>query len=407
MTRGRGWIAGGDRFASPPMVVAAIACGLVLASVGTFRVHGDGVVYLAFLRRLLGMHEPVTAAYQFGAAFWNAPFYLVGVAFGAGDVAIGVAAAVAALAALYAGWHLLAAFELPRGPLVLLLTFFGTPIWFYVFFEPSYTHAFDVLVWTSAALLLARAVRGGGIPVLVALGVCVGALPLVRYANVAAAPWFLLPLLLGGRRRSAALAAGVAALTLMIVAMVPILAGIPYGRPPAAVNAPPPHAALDLLAPAKMLFTLHRGLFLWTPLAAAGVVGFVALLRRLRADRLVLGSLAGAAVSLLVVHVAWGNWWDAGFSFSQRFLAGLFPLYLLGVAELVRRFRVTAVGVAAAAVAFSLFVGINVNYGYRGQSETDGVDVIVGLYVDGRRSLPQLARIVGVDVRDRWQELAP
>ncbi len=37
---------------------------------------------------------------------------------------------------------------------------------------------------------------------------------------------------------------------------------------------------IDFAAPAKMLFTLKRGLFVWTPLTFFGVVGFLLLLHR-------------------------------------------------------------------------------------------------------------------------------
>ena len=39
-------------------------------------------------------------------------------------------------------------------------------------------------------------------------------------------------------------------------------------------------AKFDPRVPFKMLFTLKRGLFLWTPLTAFAVVGFVLLARR-------------------------------------------------------------------------------------------------------------------------------
>ena len=98
-------------------------------------------------------------------------------------------------------------------------------------------------------------------------------------------------------------------------------------------------AKFDPLVPFKMLFTLKRGMFLWTPLTAFAVVGFVLLARRDLRHRWYLIGLGVSAVALLCIHSIWGNFWAGGSSFSSRFLASLFPLYLIGAAELVRRRR--------------------------------------------------------------------
>ena len=50
-----------------------------------------------------------------------------------------------------------------------------------------------------------------------------------------------------------------------------------------------------------------------------------------------LWTLLAAFTALLLVHTIWRQW-DGGFAFSQRFLTSLFPLFLIGIAELQRRF---------------------------------------------------------------------
>ena len=59
---------------------------------------------------------------------------------------------------LYLGWRILRELDLPRGPGLLLLVLFGTPLWYYVVVEPGYKHAADTLYFTGAALLLLLAV---------------------------------------------------------------------------------------------------------------------------------------------------------------------------------------------------------------------------------------------------------
>src|SRR5207302_261061 len=58
-----------------------VALGLYLlfaVTFASFRVSNDGLVYYDFLRRLVGDRVPAGSgyAYQFGVAYFNAPFYL-------------------------------------------------------------------------------------------------------------------------------------------------------------------------------------------------------------------------------------------------------------------------------------------------------------------------------------------
>ena len=131
----------------------------------SFRVANDGLVYFNFLRRFLGEDvAPEGYAYQFGVAFFNLPFYVVGRAldaigldtlFGAPtpQTFIGVASNAALLADALAPWSILRRLELPAGPAVLLLALFGSPLFYYTAFQPSYKHAVDALAFTAAAYL--------------------------------------------------------------------------------------------------------------------------------------------------------------------------------------------------------------------------------------------------------------
>jgi hypothetical protein len=123
-------------------------------------------------------------------------------------------------------------------------------------------------------------------------------------------------------------------------------------------------------------------LFLWTPLTALAVVGYVLLLRRTRDDerRLFLLTLLFASLGLLIVHTVWGQW-DGGFAFSERFLTSLFPLFLIGVAELRRRFGLLAYPLLVVCAAWSLAVAFVHDIGYDGVSQTDGVDRVANVIV--------------------------
>jgi len=163
-----------------------------------------------------------------------------------------------------------------------------------------------------------------------------------------------------------------------------------------------PRGFFDPTIPARMLFSDHRGLFLWTPLAAAAAIGFALALQarrgREREQRWFLVSLLAAALALLLVHVFWPRW-DGGFAFSQRFLTGLFPLYLIGVAELVRRARSAVYPALALAVAFSVTIAFVHDIGYDGISERDSVSHVADV---SYRDRDNLRLKLQDDAKARW-----
>jgi hypothetical protein len=367
----------------------------VVAGVGVFDVTGDGIVYYRFLQRLFGEHPPHPFAYQFGCALWNAPFWLVARAGGlSGQAAVAVATHLAVGVTVVLGLVVLRRLALPSSPWLAAAVVFGSPLWYYAVFAPAYSHAVDALVTTA----LVWAVLARKAPV--AIGGLIGAAVTVRYAN---AVWVLpVGALYVWRREllaalhAAAAAAGVA----FVLFMIPVVAGIPFGNPGEHDPTEPPRehleADLDLLAPVKMLVSVHRGLFLWTPLTLLGVVGFVLLLRRRRDPELLV--VGAGALLLLLAHVAWGRWWDGGFSFSARFLTSLFALFLIGFAELVRRVGPAVWAVAAVCIAWSLFLGANHHYGFEGVNRSSSViDVARG------RSPSYAVRNVLAHVRDRFR----
>ena len=202
-----------ERFLTRPRV-AALAVFLLFAV--TFEdggVHDDGVVYFDFLRRLFGVHTN-GVAYQFGSIFWNAPFWLASqlVAvrggfdhFHAGEVGVAAASNVAVLVTLYLGWRILRELDLPRGPAVLLLTLFGTPLYFYGGLDTSYKHAADALYSTAAFWFVLRSSTKAGARRrdFVAAGLCMALLLVTRYANIALVAGVLGCFTLLGRRRAA------------------------------------------------------------------------------------------------------------------------------------------------------------------------------------------------------------
>jgi hypothetical protein len=431
-----------DGFLSPWMLASIGGYLLVAASYIQARVTDDGVIYYDFMRRLIGEDVPAYA-YQFGVVFWNLPFYVVfrGFQLATGEdaiagqpigiVSVSVASTAAVLAIFYVSWRLLRELGLPGAPGAILLTVLGSPLFYYAIFQPGLKHAFDALLATILALLLLRASASPRATRLsVEIGIVVALLITVRYANITLLAGVLYVFLRNRAFVQAYLATATAVLLATMILLVPLALGLPYGLPPAASASTPTHhlvtptlaaataastyhvitrrlaAAtpalpatapgggvdslnsfqLDPLAPAKMLFTLKRGLFVWTPATLLGVVGYFLLLRRLRERRTFLVGLGLSCLALLLVHMIWGGFWDGGYSFSQRFLTDLFPLFVIGIAELLRRAPRVFAPLLVACVLWTGFLAIHHFYGYDGVSQADGVGRIVDLYRTGEET---------------------
>jgi hypothetical protein len=433
----------GTRFPPPTIAVALALYLLVAVSLADVSLNNDSAVYMGFLRRLVGLHSDELVTAQFGSALFALPLFLLARlldAIGLGSVggtpvdqlALVAGGVVALVLTVWVAWRLLRRLELPSGAGVIVLTVVGTPLFYYAALLPSYKHAVDALFATLAVYLLFRADDRRG---LLALGAAIGFLLTIRSANAAMVPGLLLPFALRRRWRDAGLVLATSIAAVVVLFAIPLARGVqvhnvkvlPHpvllhdSRLAAATFGPLTlcdrytwHLSVRQClhnefgvwpsgtAPLKMLFTLHRGLFLWTPLTALATVGFVLLLRRRRDLRDVLLGVAVAGLGLLFVHVLWGDFWDAGFSFSQRFLVDLFPLMLLGTAELVRRWGAAAYAALTACAVFSLVLALTFFVGYKGIGSEDGVDTMVKLYTSGERTPQQLVRRVGVDARERW-----
>jgi len=415
-------------------MLAAIGAYLLLAlSYVQVTVNNDGLVYYDFMRRLVGEDVP-GYAYQFGSSFWNLPFYLAGrlvSILGAGDtvsglavgnIAVAVAANVAVIVIFYLSWRLIRGVGLRGGPGAILLTILGTPLFYYAVFQPAYKHAVDTLLITVFALLLLKADRDPhNTRLAVAIGAVLAFAISVRYADgvLIVGPLFLL--IRARAFMQTYVLTTVAIVGATAILLIPLARGIPYGLPastnptsPSQTQAPPaaPSEGGDItngvqfsaLAPVKMLFTTKRGLFIWTPLTFFATIGYLWFALRAREQRRFLFSLGLSAMALLLVHALWGAFWTGGYSFSQRFLTGLFPVFVIGIAALLQMSRMLVTPLLIACIAWSMFLALYHYYGYDHVSERDGVRRIVRLYTNGDETLTELwhVRIEG-RVEHRWQ----
>ena len=85
----------------------------------------------------------------------------------------------------------------------------------------------------------------------------------------------------------------------------------------------------------KVLFSPIAGLFPWSPLTAVALLGLVPLFKR---DGPLAVSLLVMVILEALVNGMVKNWW-AGIGFGMRRMAELYPVYLVGLAELVEAAR--------------------------------------------------------------------
>jgi hypothetical protein len=442
-----------ERFLTLPRSAAVLFFVLFGLTFSDGHVADDGTVYFNFLRRFFGADNGAVA-YQFGSSFWNAPFYLASqlVAvrglfdrFHSGEIAVNVASNAAVIVTLYLGWRILRELDLPRGPVVLLLTLFGTPLFYYGALAPSYKHAADTLYATAAMWFVLRSSRGDARRLdFVAAGLCMALLLATRFANAALVLGVLAVFAALRLRRAAAWMAGTAVVATAVFFALPVIRHIPYSAPPDIYTIGRPlddrpdalipaarrealgatsivdpvlrHSQFSPTAPIKMLFTLRRGLFVFTPLTAFATVGFVLLARRDRRHRAFLLALGISTAALVAVHSLWGRDWYGGGSFSARFLTALFPFFLLGTAELIRRAPRPALTVLTLCAAWSLWVGLVDYNGYYRSSGYDSIVRIVDNFKSVRGapttkyhrpppydSLQNFGRQIADRISERWQ----
>jgi hypothetical protein len=320
-------------------------------------------VPFTFLRRLFGA-DVHAIGYQFGLAFFEAPFYAAGRLLEsagvdtlhthpAAEAMIAFGAAFYVAAALGVVYALLRALGLRWAALGASLALFGSPLFYYGTFSPGQTHAVDAFLASLAAWLIYLGVRRDWPPSLaIVVGVVLGLAPTVRWLEGALGFAVVAMLAVRGRWRAAITISVAAVVTLGLLLLVPPAIGVHVfggGGDPGRV------LSFSPLSPLRMLASPRRGLVLWTPLTLLALAGYVRLVRRrpdLREYLLLMGAMS---VALVIAQTA-VPFWDAGWSFSQRYLTALFPAVAIGTAGLLE-WRPRLVGaVALAAVVWSLFL---------------------------------------------------
>lgn len=328
---------------------------------------GDGTVQYQFVQRLFGDRSHA-GGYFFGLGLAEAPFYglgklleLAGITTIAGQPTRQATIALALGLLTTFAWPLLSpilrGLGLPQPGLLILAAVLGTPLFFYATFKPWKDHALDALLFTACLALVYRYFSSDAPrrQLVFAIGGVLGASVTVRYINGAEGVALVLVLVALRRWRHAI------EVTISAAAVSLALFAVPWALGASVFSGgDSPDSALTFapLNPLRMLFTNHRGYFVWSPVAALGCVGFLLLFKTRPAKRIFLAA-AGAMGLGIIASYALVVFWDGTWSFSQRFFTPLFPLVAIGLGGLaVSLPRLTAVA-AAVACAWSLLLAFN------------------------------------------------
>jgi hypothetical protein len=329
---------------------------------------GDATTQFFLVQRFFGDASHADG-YYFGLAFIEVPFYalsklleVVGIHSFAGqplaEAVIGVGMGLLVLPGVALLIWILNRLRLPTSPTVLIGSVFGTPLFYYAVFAPGKNHLADALLFAVTVALAFRYFRTDAPHrrIVASLAAVLGFSMTVRYFAGAELVALGVALLWFRRWRDAVIVVIGATLTALLLAAIPKAYGV--GIFTSGAHSPEDVLVFAPLNPLRMLFTDHRGLFVWSPVAVVGVVGYVRLLRTRVEHRRFLTVVAFMGLAIVGAH-AFIPFWDGTFSFSQRFLTPLFVLIAIGLASAFDARPRLVSGVTALCVAWSLFLCFN------------------------------------------------
>ncbi|MGC8786985.1 MAG: hypothetical protein ACP5Q1_06120 [Anaerolineae bacterium] len=217
-----------------------------------------------------------------------------------------------------------------------LALFFGTPLWYYSTIEPLNSHVCGTVavclllfLFTAWCTLRREPTQRKETWLWLAMGLAAGMATLVRWQlALFALPVGIIPLKQRGTRLALAFALGFAALSWLVPYSWWKMFGSPWVIPAAEQN-----RAAFLVWPVylkQILFSGEKGLFIWAPLTALSVLGWITLYGKKRILSLVLAAMFALQA---LINASVYDWW-AGWSFGMRRMIELYPAFGLGLASL-------------------------------------------------------------------------
>lgn len=406
--RTKGWLATAWSRLGSGLLIAGAFWALWVANFNDLGLGGtDPLRPLSFLRLMFGEVDRASG-YQFGLAFLWSPFYAGGKLLSAAGVpriggepagiamiALGTSLLILVICALLV--PVLRSMGFRHESVVLLTAVFGSPLLFYGSFNTGLSHAADTLLYTSLVFLLYRYFHSPrpSLWLPAAMGAVAGYAATVRLFNGFAAVAVVIGFAALRRLSDGGVFGVVTAGTFVALSAIPIglgasLTGGYAESTDAAVRGTFAFRPQNVLL---MFFSDRNGLFLWAPVTLLGVIGFILLIRQRRDERPFLALTGALALSVVLPFVGVRFW--AGQGFSARYLTPVFPLVVLGLAELVRRTPRVAIPLALLAASWTVALVFMGPSGVgRVTSERGGASWLVRDFVTGRVTPTEYAHSV-------------
>lgn len=228
----------------------------------------------------------------------------------------------------------------------ILMICFSTNLFYYIIFEPAYSHIYDFLTFVLFFSIFLKTWNRESIRDHMLLGCAGGLHCLVRTQNVATVAIFSIPLLYGAIVQAHRIRSPSPVLVRLVFISAFALTFSPtlllndylYGNP---LIIPQGSGSVTPLTPHvwKVLFSPLNGLFVFSPILLFGLVGFVLLLksefRSKTALRWPLITLAAAFLIQLYINSIPVDWWG-GRALGQRRLISVYLVFIFGLAYLIQ-----------------------------------------------------------------------
>lgn len=344
-----------------------------------YRVQGDGRLYYAFLERLLHISHPESPAgmlklgfQQAGCVIFNAPFYLLGyfaemmlnrhIDFNGitlRQISINLSSNFYILGAIVLVVRILRLLRFKHIVLPVLCVLFSTSAFVVGTVMPSYNHAVEIFINTLCVFLFLKSEKALTTKRIFIFGFMCGLAVFVRYFNFVYFLGFLIYYVSAHQtRKTWAFVAGFVSLAWLLPVIFAVFNGGMFnmffaGESAVVLTASTiswwPRYALKIL-----LHPLH-GLFVWSPVIIVSVFGFVVLMKRQNFFSVL---CIGICTALVVLYGFFFSWY-AGWSFSNRYLVGLFPFFCVGLAAFQDEYGRWVPLVLGVATLYSLFLFFN------------------------------------------------
>lgn len=388
---------------SKEFVISAIVFLLLALNFNSWTIWSDGHAYYAILESIVldrnldltnqyWQHEGgvymlsapkdnpqrFASLYGFGAPALNIPLYTIAIAieksldlnityYGYSLIRTAAVNATGNLLALFSMLFCFTAIKkigLKLSATGMLALTISTPLFFYSSIVPSFSHAADAFILSAIVLLFVwlEKEKQKKLAGFAALGLLLGFAISVRYYNA----FLFLPLLTFFVLKKKLKEASAFSLGFLVFAIIiPLYWLAIMGSHGIEIAATESTRVTQNILPVfllDLLFNPVHGLFLWSPITIASIIGLWFLFKQKTNREIAL--LLAALFTVLVLAYGRTEIWSAGWSFSARYLTGLFPVFAIGFAAFETKYGKAAKIAAIVFLLYSGFLMLNEVFGF-------------------------------------------